>query len=58
MMPANTPAIRGLGHHVNLQIGTLVVGIFLDPHQQEFLVIGTLPTKTDGIADNNVRVRG
>ena len=58
VMPANTPGVRGLGHNVNLQIGTLVVGIFLDPHQQEFLVQGTLPTKTDGIADNNARVRG
>jgi hypothetical protein len=58
VMPANTPGVRGLGHNVNLQIGTLVVGIFLDPHQQEFLVQGTLPTKTAGVADNNARVRG
>jgi hypothetical protein len=58
VMPANTPAQFGHGQSVNLQIGTLVVGIFLDSAQQEFLVQGTLPTKTAGVADNNARVRG
>jgi len=37
--------------------GSLVCGIFLDDTQQEFLVIGTLPTKSHGIEDNNDRVR-
>ena len=39
-------------------VGSLVCGIFLDNAQQEFMVIGTLPTKTVGIHDNNIRVRG
>ncbi len=38
--------------------GSLVCGMFLDPAMQEFLVIGTLPTKTTGVKDNNLRVRG
>jgi hypothetical protein len=38
--------------------GTLVCGIFLDNTMQEFLVTGTLPTKTAGIKDNNVRLTG
>jgi hypothetical protein len=46
-------------------IGSLVVGIFLDSKWQEFMVIGSLPTKTDGtpwkptdpVEDNNIRVR-
>ena len=38
-------------------IGSLVCGIFLDNKQQEFMVMGSLPTKTDSIEDNNVRVR-
>jgi len=58
VMPANTPAISGIGHSVNLQVGTLVCCTALDIKLQEFLVTGTLPTKTDGIKDNNVRVRG
>ena len=58
MMPANTPAINGIGSSVNLLVGTLVAGEFLDSTQQEFIVIGTLPTKTAGVADNNVRVQG
>ena len=58
MMPANTPAINGTGHSVNLAEGSLVCGYFLDPRMQEFIVMGTLPTKTEGIADNNVRVQG
>jgi hypothetical protein len=98
IMPANTPAISGKGHSVNLAqeilwkkgellpepittpapefkvltevdnnttpatgdvkvFGSLVCGIFLDNAQQEFMVIGSLPTKTDGVEDNNVRVR-
>jgi len=57
MMPANTPAINGTGHSVNLAIGSLVAGIFLDGMMQEFMVMGSLPTKTEGIEDNNVRVR-
>jgi hypothetical protein len=38
--------------------GTLVFGFFEDPMMQEFVVVGTLPTKTAGLHDNNVRVRG
>ena len=38
--------------------GTLVFGFFEDPMMQEFVVMGTLPTKTAGLHDNNVRVRG
>ncbi len=38
--------------------GSLVCGIFLDAAQQEFLVVGTLPTKSHGKEDNNDRVRG
>jgi hypothetical protein len=79
MMPANTPAISGQGHSVNLAqevlwkegevlpagvtvgdvkvVGSLVCGIFKDIEQQEFMVMGTLPTKTDGAFDNNGRVR-
>ena len=56
MMPANTPAINGIGSSVNLLIGTLVCGIFKDQQRQEFLVIGTLPTKTNGVADNSQRL--
>jgi len=74
LMPANTPAQSGLGASVNLQVGTLVGCQPLDIAQQEFLVVGTLPTKTDIITDdtdiedgeavtistpdNNIRVRG
>ena len=57
MMPSNTPAKSGVGSSVNLLVGTLVVGIFLDGAHQEFIVMGTLPTKTNGVEDNNVRVR-
>jgi hypothetical protein len=57
MMPSNTPAKSGVGHSVNLLVGTLVCGMFLDSYKQEFLVMGSLPTKTDGIEDNNIRVR-
>ena len=57
MMPGNTPAKSGIGSSVNLLVGTLVCGVFKDPEQQEFIVIGTLPTKTDSVEDNNVRVR-
>ena len=57
MMPANTPAKSGVGHSVNLLVGSLVCGIFKDPAQQEFMVMGPLPTKTDGTEDNNIRVR-
>lgn len=38
--------------------GSLVCGIFLDPAMQEFLVVGSLPTRTAGEKDNNLRVRG
>ena len=58
MMPTNSPAINGVGSSVNLLIGSLVAGEFLDQSLQEFIVMGTLPTKTDGVEDNNVRVRG
>ena len=58
MMPANTPAISGIGSSVNLLVGSLVAGIFLDSTQQEFMAMGSLPTKTASTFDNNVRVRG
>ena len=73
IMPANTPAIRGIGHSVNLLAGTLVSLESLDSKLQEFLVTGTLPTKTDtttddtdingeavtiSTPDNDARVRG
>jgi hypothetical protein len=54
----NTPAQLGHGASVNLQVGTLVSCTTLDITQQEFIVTGTLPTKTAGEKDNNVRVRG
>ena len=57
VMPGNTPAKGGIGSSVNLLVGTLVCGIFLDGSKQEFIVQGTLPTKTDGVEDNNIRVR-
>ena len=57
LMPASTPAIAGTGQSVNLAVGSLVCGIFLDGMMQEFMVLGSLPTKTDGVEDNNVRVR-
>jgi len=57
MMPGDTPAINGTGSSVNLAIGSLVCGTFLDSYMQEFMVMGTLPTKTGGVEDNNVRVR-
>ena len=57
MMPGNTPAINGTGHSVNLAVGSLVCGIFKDDTMQEFMVMGSLPTKTGGVEDNNVRVR-
>ena len=57
VMPATTPAINGTGHSVNLAIGSLVCGTFLDISAQEFIVMGSLPTKTEGVEDNNVRVR-
>jgi hypothetical protein len=58
MMPGNTPAKDGVGSSVNLLIGTLVAGVCMDKAMQEYLVLGTLPTKTAGTEDNNVRVRG
>ena len=57
IMPGNTPAINGIGHSVNLLIGSLVCGIFKDVEEQEFIIMGSLPTKTDAVEDNNVRVR-
>ena len=38
-------------------VGSLVCGMFKDQQQQEFMVMGSLPTKTDGAFDNNGRVR-
>ena len=57
VMPGNTPAKGGIGSSVNLLVGTLVCGDFLDGSKQEFIVQGTLPTKTDDVEDNNIRVR-
>ena len=57
VMPGNTPAKGGIGSSVNLWVGTLVCGDFLDGSKQEFIVQGTLPTKTDDVEDNNIRVR-
>jgi len=58
MMGGNTPAKDGVGHSVNLLIGTLVVGIFLDKSYQEFMVMGSLPTKTDVTTDNDTDIGG
>jgi len=57
MMPANSPSVNGKGSSVNLLVGSLVAGEFLDSALQEFIVMGSLPTKTAGVEDNNVRVR-
>jgi phage baseplate assembly protein gpV len=57
MMPGNTPAKGGVGSSVNLLVGTLVAGMCMDRAMQEFMVMGSLPTKTEGVEDNNVRVR-
>ena len=57
LMPSTNPAKGGVGSSTNLLVGTLVAGIFLDNALQEFLIMGTLPTKTAGVEDNNVRVR-
>ena len=57
IMPATTPVINGTGQSVNLAVGSLVCGMFKDMQQQEFIVMGSLPTKTEGVEDNNVRVR-
>ena len=57
VMPATPLAINGTGQSVNLAVNSLVCGIFLDDTMQEFMVMGSLPTKTEGVEDNNVRVR-
>ena len=57
LMPASTPAIAGTGQSVNLAVGSLVCGVFLDGMMQDYMVMGSLPTKTGGVKDNNVRVR-
>ena len=38
-------------------VGSQVCGMFLDSYKQEFMVMGTMPTKSDGVKDNNIRVR-
>jgi len=58
MMPGNTPAINGTGHSVNLAVGSLVCGIFRDPQRQEFIVMGSLPTKTDVTTDDDTAIGG
>jgi hypothetical protein len=58
MMGANTPAVNGTGHSVNLAIGSLVVGMFLDAQWQEFIVMGSLPTKTDITTDDDTDIGG
>ena len=58
IMPANTPAINGTGQSVNLAVGSLVAGIFLDGMMQEFMVMGSLPTKTDFTTDDNTDIGG
>ena len=58
MMGANTPAVNGTGHSVNLTIGSLVVGMFLDAQWQEFIVMGSLPTKTDVTTDDDTDIGG
>jgi len=58
VMPGNTPAINGTGHSVNLAVGSLVCGIFRDPRQQEFMVMGSLPTKTDVTTDDDTDIGG
>ena len=57
LMPSNSPSVNGKGSSVNLLVGSLVAGEFLDSAMQEFIVMGSLPTKTAGVEDNNVRVR-
>ena len=58
MMGANTPAVNGTGHSVNLAIVSLVVGMFLDAQWQEFIVMGSLPTKTDVTTDDDTDIGG
>ena len=58
MMPGNTPAVNGTGHSVNLAVGSLVCGIFRDDRQQEFMVMGSLPTKTDVTTDDDTAIGG
>ena len=58
MMGANTPAVNGTGHSVNLAVGSLVCGIFLDSMMQEFMVMGSLPTKTDVTTDDDTDIGG
>jgi len=58
VMPGNTPAINGTGHSVNLAVGSLVCGVFLDPMKVEFLILGSLPTKTDVTTDDDTAIGG
>ena len=46
MMPGNTPAKSGVGHSVNLLVGTLVCGMFKDPANQE--AVDSLLSDLDG----------
>ena len=45
IMGGNTPAKDGIGHSVNLLVGTLVAGMCMDRAMQEFLVIELYPQK-------------
>jgi len=58
VMPGNTPAINGTGHSVNLAVGSLVCGVFLDQMKVEFLILGSLPTKTDVTTDDDTAIGG
>ena len=57
MSPTNSPAYQGIGHSTNLMLNTLVCGTFLDETRQDFFVLGTIPSSSAGVKDNNVRVR-
>jgi hypothetical protein len=49
--------IRETLYQTNAKLGTTSIPVSEDEEQQEFMVMGSLPTKTDGAFDNNGRVR-
>jgi hypothetical protein len=46
MGPATSPGISGVGHSSHLLRGSWVVGTFVDNECQDFLVFGSIPTKS------------
>lgn len=46
MGPATSPGISGVGHSSHLLRGSWVVGNFVDNECQDFLVFGSIPTKS------------